>query len=74
MTGRWMDFCEYGAAGTPGPERSASGRRNMVGGISSPADSDRGPAPRRPPEPPHPVRRRVRGDGPRGYPRPPRAP
>ncbi|MFJ1804465.1 transcriptional regulator [Streptomyces sp. NPDC088180] len=46
MAGRWKDFGRYGANGAPGAEALGIAIEGMVGGISSPVDSDRGLAAR----------------------------
>lgn len=46
MAGRWHDFGQYNARGVPGGHALGAGIENMVTGIASPADTDRGLAAR----------------------------
>ena len=46
MAGRWMQFGQYNARGVRGADALVAGIENMVTGIHSPADSDRGIAAR----------------------------
>ncbi|MEU0133917.1 transcriptional regulator [Streptomyces sp. NPDC006296] len=46
MAGRWMDLGVFNARGLPGADALGAAIENMVTGIASPADSDRGLAAR----------------------------
>ncbi|MEU0304644.1 transcriptional regulator [Streptomyces sp. NPDC006175] len=46
MAGRWMDLGMFNARGVPGADALGAAIENMVTGISSPVDSDRGLAAR----------------------------
>ncbi|MFC7219296.1 transcriptional regulator [Streptomyces polyrhachis] len=42
MAGRWIDFGQYGAAGVPGAQALARQLDELLTGVTSPVDSDRG--------------------------------
>ncbi|MCF6524543.1 transcriptional regulator [Streptomyces sp. JJ36] len=46
MAGRWRDFGHYNARGVPGAHALGAGIENMVTGIASPPDTERGVAAR----------------------------